>query len=139
MTSLKNRASFKAGFLYFLILFLVGFLFGTIRVLLVVPRIGELWAVLFEVPLMLAISWWVCRKISLQILKVWEMQSRILMGGSAFLLLILSEILLSLLVFDRTAGEYFQGFTTLAGLVGLLGQIAFGFIPILQRVGPKTT
>lgn len=51
----------RAGTLYALTVFLIGFIFGTIRVLLVVPRLGETAAVILEAPVMLGASWFVCR------------------------------------------------------------------------------
>jgi hypothetical protein len=51
----------KAGALYALIVFLIGFILGTIRVLIIVPRLGETAAVLLETPLILAASWFFCR------------------------------------------------------------------------------
>ena len=51
----------KAGALYANIVFLIGFILGTIRVLLLAPRLGETTAVIAEVPVMLAASWFVCR------------------------------------------------------------------------------
>jgi hypothetical protein len=51
----------KAGALYALTVFLIGFILGTIRVLIIVPRLGETAAVLLETPLILAASWFFCR------------------------------------------------------------------------------
>jgi len=45
-----------AGALYALIVFLIGFIFGTVRVLLLAPRLGEIAAVVLETPVMLAAS-----------------------------------------------------------------------------------
>jgi hypothetical protein len=50
-----------AGALYALVVFLIGFIFGTVRVLLLAPRLGEIPAVVLETPVMLAASWFVCR------------------------------------------------------------------------------
>jgi hypothetical protein len=50
-----------AGALYAIIVFLIGFILGTIRVLLLAPRLGETTAVLVEAPMILAASWFVCR------------------------------------------------------------------------------
>jgi hypothetical protein len=44
--------SLKAAALYFLLVFATGFVLGPIRILLIVPRIGERWAELMEMPLM---------------------------------------------------------------------------------------
>ena len=46
----------KAGALYFALVFGAGFVLGTIRTLLVVPRFGTRMAELMEAPLMLAVT-----------------------------------------------------------------------------------
>jgi hypothetical protein len=51
----------EAGALYAIIVFLIGFILGSIRVLLVAPRLGETIAVIIEAPVILAASWFVCR------------------------------------------------------------------------------
>jgi hypothetical protein len=51
----------KAGAVYAVIVFLIGFVLGTVRVLLIVPRIGETSAVIFETPIILGASWFICR------------------------------------------------------------------------------
>lgn len=40
----------EAGALYAIIVFLIGFILGTIRVLLLIPRLGETIAVILEAP-----------------------------------------------------------------------------------------
>jgi hypothetical protein len=44
-----------AAVLYFLIVYCAGFLFGTVRVFVLEPRLGDFLAVLCEAPLMLAV------------------------------------------------------------------------------------
>jgi len=60
----------KAGVIYFAIVFGVGFVLGTIRVFLVVPRIGERAAELIEEPIMFVTVFlaarWLLRKFSLE-------------------------------------------------------------------------
>jgi hypothetical protein len=51
----------KARALYAIIVFLIGFILGAIRVLLVAPRLGETLAVIIEAPIMLSASWFVSR------------------------------------------------------------------------------
>jgi len=51
----------EAGALYAIIVFVIGFILGTMRLLLLVPRLGATTAVIFESPVMLAASWFVCR------------------------------------------------------------------------------
>ena len=50
-------AALKAGVTYFALVYAIGFLLGTVRVLLLMPLVGETAAVLLEAPLMLAVSW----------------------------------------------------------------------------------
>jgi hypothetical protein len=50
-----------AGALYAIIVFLIGFILGTIRVLPLAPRLGETTAVIIEAPIILMASWFVCR------------------------------------------------------------------------------
>lgn len=51
----------KAGAVYLLVVFGVGFVLGTIRQLVVVPAVGERWAELGEAPLMLVASYLTAR------------------------------------------------------------------------------
>ena len=51
----------EAGALYAIVVFLIGFILGTIRVLLLVPRLSETIAVILEASFILTASWFVCR------------------------------------------------------------------------------
>ena len=46
-----------AGDAYFALVFAAGFLLGSIRVLIIIPRSGEAVVVGLELPIMLAVSW----------------------------------------------------------------------------------
>jgi hypothetical protein len=50
-----------AGAVYFLLLFALGFVLGTVRVVFVAPRVGELFATLTELPVMLSAAYFICR------------------------------------------------------------------------------
>ncbi|MFN7399191.1 MAG: hypothetical protein ACK5SX_09065, partial [Sandaracinobacter sp.] len=47
----------RAGILYALLLFGIGFLLALIRIPVLAPRLGETAAVLIELPVMLAAAW----------------------------------------------------------------------------------
>jgi hypothetical protein len=51
-----------AGALYEIIVFSIGFIVGTIRILLLAPWVGVTTAVIMEARIMLAASWFVCRR-----------------------------------------------------------------------------
>src|SRR5215472_1132334 len=82
----------KAGALYAIIVFVIGFILGTIRVLLVAPRLGETTAVIIEAPIMLAASWFLCRWCVDKLDVRRSVAARSLMGLVAFLVLMSAEV-----------------------------------------------
>jgi hypothetical protein len=121
-----------AGAIYFLIVFLTGFVLGALRVLVIVPRLGDVSAVLLELPLMLAASWLVCRHLIRRMGVAADLMPRLLMGLTGLTLLMLAEMALGLFGFGRGLEMQFTALAQPAGLIGLTGQIAFGAIPLLQ-------
>ena len=121
-----------AGVLYFLAMFAVGFVLGTIRVLMVMPGIGETAAVLVEMPVILTASWFVCGFLIRKFQVTRALFPRMMMGASALALLLAAETLLGLYGFDRGADEQLAHYATLAGAIGLAGQIVFGLFPVVQ-------
>lgn len=124
-----ERALIAAAF-YFQIAFAVGFALGTLRALLIAPRIGELAAVIIELPIILAASWGVAGRLIARY-NVLPAQ-RPAMGAFAFLLLIVTEAALAVLLFGRTIDEHLAHLRTTAGATGLAGQIVFAAIPTLR-------
>lgn len=128
----------KAGVVYFLIVFAAGFALGTLRVLVVIPRLGELAAVALELPAMLAASWfaaaWVTRSFAVPARR----GPRLTMGAVAFAVLMLAEFALAVFAFGRTPSAYAETFRTASGLLGLSGQILFALCPVLQISGTRS-
>ena len=122
-----------AGAVYLAIVFLWAFALGTVRVLVVAPRLGELVAVLIETPLVLGASWFACRWTVRRLAVGPEVTVRLAMGAVAFVLLMILEFALSGLVFGQPASAWLEGFRTTPGAIGLAAQIAFGFVPLIQR------
>jgi hypothetical protein len=82
----------KAGALYAIVVFSIGFILGTIRVLLLAPRLGETIAVIVEAPVILAVSWFVCRWCVGRLDVRRTVSARSLMGLVAFLVLMSVEV-----------------------------------------------
>jgi len=80
------------GAVYAIIVFLIGFILGTIRVLLLAPRLGETIAVIVEAPVILAASWFVCRWCVDRLDVRRTVSARSLMGLVAFLVLMSVEV-----------------------------------------------
>ena len=118
------------GLRYFAGVFAVGFLLGTIRTLWLAPAVGHVAAVAIELPIMLGVSWWWCRRLLLG--RVVDAGGRAVMGGSAFIWLMLAELALSL-AFGRSAGEHLALMLAPAGLLGLAGQLVFAALPLLIK------
>lgn len=123
----------EAGFIYFLCIFALGFILGTLRTLVLIPRIGTTSAVFLEIPVMLAASWFFWRRVKKRFRISSELKYIILSGASAFAWLMSAEILLSLFFMRQTWAEYTANIHTLHGFAGLLAQIVFALIPVIQR------
>jgi hypothetical protein len=116
---------------YVATVFAAAFVLGTLRVLLVAPRLGELAAVTLEVPVVLGLSWLVAGRV----LRRWPLPlpgQRLAMGGLAFGLLMLAETILGITLFGRTPAGILAAMATLPGLVGLAGQLGFALVPSLR-------
>ena len=122
----------KAGALYALIVFLIGFSFGTIRVLLLAPRLGETAAVILETPVMLTASWVVCRWCVDRVDVPRTVPVRSAMGAVAFVVLMAAEFGFGGLVFGRSLDEQLAGYASVPGAIGLAAQIVFATFPIVQ-------
>ena len=123
----------KAASLYFLAVFTAAFLFGTLRVLFAAPALGALPAVLLEIPLILTISWVVCRAVTARVPVGEGVGARLAMGASAFVMLMAVEWALGVFAFGRSPAEIVAAYGEAAGLIGLFGQMGFALIPLLQR------
>jgi hypothetical protein len=123
----------RAGLAYFLLVFAAGFVLGTLRVTLIIPRIGELAAVCLEVPILLTLAWLICRAIIRRFDVPATLGARLAMGVFAFALLMLAELALSVLLAGRSPAQHFALYRQLAHQIGLAAQIGFAAIPLLQR------
>jgi hypothetical protein len=121
----------KAGIAYFAMIFALGFVLGTVRVLFIIPYIGEWYATLLELPVILTASWFASGWLINGMQIAPDNASRLTMGLIAFSLLILADLMLGL-AFGRSLGEQASAITQPAGLLGLAGQIVFGLLPWIR-------
>ncbi len=136
MTAHPLRTAASAGLAYVAIAFAAGFALGVLRVTLLVPRLGETTAVLVELPLMLALSWFACRSIVRRFAVPATIAARATMGSLAFALLLLAEAALGTLGLGRTISEHLASYQNLPERLGLAAQILFGLFPLLQLRSP---
>jgi hypothetical protein len=121
----------KAGVSYFAMIFALGFVLGTVRVLVIIPYIGEWYATLLELPVILTASWFVSGWLINRMQIAPDNASRLMMGLIAFSLLVLADLMLGL-AFGRSLGEQASAITQPAGLLGLAGQVVFGLLPWIR-------
>jgi hypothetical protein len=103
-----------AGALYAVVVFLIGFILGTLRVMVLVQALGETTAVLLELPVILVASWFACRWCVDRLDVSRSLQARALMGMVAFLVLIMAEFGLGVTL-GRPLVELLAGFASPAG------------------------
>lgn len=129
----EMQAGLRAGVFYFATVFAAGFLLGTLRVLLLIPILGEVPAVLIELPVMLGISWISARWLIDRFAVPPDFASLGAMGAVGFALLMLAETLLGLLAFGRSIADQTDAALSLPGAMGLSAQVAFGLMPLFVR------
>lgn len=121
----------QAAISYFVIVFVAGFILGTIRTLIVVPQTGELVAVAMELPIMIAVSWWACGVVVHRLKPASELPSRLAMGLIALALLLVAEAVVSLGL-GLTLRQHVALYATTPVQLGLFGQLLFALFPLLR-------
>ncbi|MBO6768730.1 MAG: hypothetical protein JJ901_10585 [Erythrobacter sp.] len=123
------KGALTAGVAYWALIFGLGFILGTVRVLWLAPRVGETVAGLIEMPIILGASWLVAR----WLVGRFEIRRRgeaLAMGGVAFALLMVAELALGVAVFAMSPAQWLASISQPPGLYGLIGQVAFGMMPL---------
>ena len=120
-----------AGALYAAVAFLIGFIFGTLRVMVLVPALSDTTAVLLELPFILLASWFVCRWCVDRLGVCRSAQARALMSVVAFVVLMVVEFGLGMIL-GRRLVDQLAGLASPAGVIGLTAQVLFGLFPVMQ-------
>lgn len=127
-------SALKSGCIYFLLVFAAGFALGILRTLLLAPLLGDMLAVLLELPIILLISWHVCRRVIKNFAVPTTLIARISMGLTALALLLGAEVLLSVILLGRSVTQHLELYQSPTGLTGFAGQIVFALFPGIQLV-----
>lgn len=121
----------RAGLRYGAEAFALGFALALVRIPLLVPAIGELAAVLCEIPVMLAAMLLRARAI-MRRSSIDTARQRMAMGLTGFALLMLCEWGLAL-VLGQGSQAWLASLATLPGAIGLAGQSIFALLPLMVR------
>lgn len=118
----------RAAIAYWAVVFALGFVLGTLRVLWLAPLVGLIPAILIELPVILAASWmaagWLVRRFAIT-----TAGAALAMGGFAFALLMAAEFALALGLMGQTPGQWIAGLCEPHAAIGLAGQTAFALMP----------
>lgn len=115
---------------YFAIVFGAGFVLGPIRVLLLVPRVGERWAELIEAPIMFGVivlaAGWLVRRFPAdrRVAHLWS-------GLGALALVLVAELTVVLALRGLTLGEYLATRDPIAGGAYVANLVLFATMPWL--------
>lgn len=134
MTPAGLARGLRLGLAYFLAVFAAGFALGTLRVLVVAPRLGETWAVLAELPLMLGLAWMVSRRL---LRGGADSSERAIMGLGALVLLLAAELGLGRLLSGASPAETARHWLSPPGALGLAGQGVFALLPLVRSRGRR--
>lgn len=129
------RKTIRAGLLYFAIVIGTGFLMGVVRVPLVVPRIGQRWAELAEMPIMAATIFLAAGYILKRFPEIQHQNRSLVAGFLALALAICAELGLALTLQHRPLADYFASRDKISGSVYLGMLVVFGLMPRLRLWG----
>jgi len=122
--------------LYFALVLGTGFVFGMIRVPFVVPRLGERYAELLEMPFMFVAivlaARFVIRRFDLSA----QSAIRLQVGFAALAMSIVAELLLATVLQGRSLGQFIASRDPVSGSVYLVMLLVFALMPfVLSRIG----
>ena len=123
----------KAGVSYFALVFGAGFALGTLRVLLLVPRVGERTAELMESPIIIAVSYFAARWIVRRFAVPPAAGKRLGVGLIALALMLAFEFGFVLRLRGLTITEYFATRDPVSSPVYYLSLALFALLPLLVR------
>lgn len=125
--------AFKAGAVYFLLLYVIGFLLGATRELLLAPRFGVVVATALEALPMLAAIFHFAPLIARRFGVAPKSAGRMLMGFFGLVLLIGAEIAMTRAMRGLSPQEWLAHFASLEGVIYAALLAAFAAMPWVRR------
>jgi hypothetical protein len=119
------------GVLYFVLVFGAGFILGPIRVLWLVPRLGERWAELIELPVMVVAIVLAARFVVRRLAVPPTTPARLMMGGSGLVLTLAAECALVQWLRGMTPADYFSSRDPVSGTAYGATLLFFAALPLL--------
>ena len=122
----------QAAFRYFAIVLGTGFVLGVLRVALLVPRIGERWAELLEMPIMAIVIYLSAGYLLRRFPEIRTPGRSLVAGFLALALTVAAELGMAVALQSQTLGEYISSRDKLSGSVYLGLLLMFALMPRLR-------
>jgi hypothetical protein len=122
-----------AAILYVAIVFAAGFAFGTARVLVLEPRLGETFATLCEAPFLLTAMVLTARSVPARLRVTPAVGPLAAMGVGALVLQQLTDVALGSMLRGMTLRAQLAHLTTPAGFIYLALVVTFAAMPVLAN------
>ena len=122
----------QAGLVYFATVLGTGFVLGVFRVPFLVPRLGERWAELAEMPIMAAVVFIAAGYILRRFPEVRHPASSLMAGVLALVLSVAAELGLATVLQDRTLAEFLSSRDKVSGSVYIALLLIFAVMPRLR-------
>lgn len=132
LQSAPLNKTFLAGLTYFAIVLGTGFVLGVFRVPFLVPRIGERWAELAEMPIMAVVIFLAAGYILRRFPDIRSSGRSLAAGFLALALTVCAELGLAVALQDRTLSEFIDSRDKVSGSVYLLLLLVFAIMPRLR-------
>ena len=122
----------RAALLYFAIVLGTGFVLGMFRVPLLVPRIGERWAELAEMPVMAAVIFFSAGYILRRYPEIRSPRRSLAAGVLALALSVAAELGLAVVLQSQTVAEFIKSRDKVSGSVYIGLLLVFAVMPRLR-------
>ncbi len=125
-------ATVRPGLLYVACVLGAGFLLGMVRVPLLVPRIGERWAELTEMPIMAVVIFLAAGYVLRRYPAIRSPGRSLVVGFLALALAVGAELGLAVALQDQTLAEFIASRDKVSGSVYLVLLLVFALMPRLR-------
>lgn len=122
----------QAGLAYFAIVLGTGFVLGVVRVPFLVPRIGERWAELAEMPIMATVIYMAAGYILRHFPEIGSPTKSLMAGILALALSVAAEVALATVLQDRTLAEFIGSRDKVSGSVYIALLLVFAVMPRIR-------
>ena len=131
----------QAALTYFAIVLGTGFLLGVVRVPFLIPRIGERWAELAEMPIMATVIYFAAKYILRRLPEIGSPSKSLIAGFLALALSVAAELALATVLQNRTLAEFIASRDKVSGSVYVALLLVFAVMPrlLLSKRAPNAS